>query len=92
MVVAVLHLEQVEVVGLPVTLGSFGPHHIVVGLDLQVVVLEVLVRHHVVVAGRRERDAVVGFLKVRPIDLPRGPERGASLGAGNGVFAYRSWR
>ena len=49
--IAVLALNEIVVVSLPVTFGSLGFHNFVVSLNIKIVLLQVLVGHDVVVAG-----------------------------------------
>ncbi len=63
--VVVLAANGVEVVVLPVPFRGLCLIDFIVGLHLQVVLLQVLIRHHVVIPVRRQRQELFLFLNLQ---------------------------
>ena len=61
LLVEVLSIQRVEVVSVPEGLSSFKSLDVVVGLFFLVVVLQVSVRHHIVLSQSRKVDLLASY-------------------------------
>lgn len=61
--IEILNLDGIIVVPFPVAFGSFSAHDLIICSDLNIVLLQVLVRHHIVITFRAHRLILFLFLK-----------------------------
>lgn len=60
--IEILNADRIVVVPFPVAFGSFSAHNLIISGDLNIVLLQILVRHHIVVTSRPHRLILFLFL------------------------------